>query len=400
MRKAVTLLIVLLLAGILAGSIHLGTAQASTGFKGIIGVNTTWTKANSPYNLTGNIAVEKGVTLTVEPGVTVNLNGYFIRVNGTLVARGTSNSRIHFNGGSITFTESSNAWNEQLDSGSIIENAVVNSWLSTGGASPKINQNSISGSMSVGGGSPIISKNSIAIVVGSDWLGRPSYRSVAISISNENTAIIIDNTIMGYLDQATISIGGGSPTIQRNLISNSYGYGGDAGYGQVGISISEDSSPVIKQNTIRSCANGISIYGSPKPVIVNNNFEDITNYNLRMYSRTVNIDVINNWWGTTEKAKIDSKIWDFNDDFDLGKVNYTPFMNAPNSQALPYPNAPVPTPFTSLTPSPTATSAPTQNPSATPSTFTGLAGLETPILLAIIAALLVIITVLLAKRRN
>lgn len=33
--------------------------------------STTWTKAGSPYNVTGLVNVEAGVTLTIEPGVTV-----------------------------------------------------------------------------------------------------------------------------------------------------------------------------------------------------------------------------------------------------------------------------------------------------------------------------------------
>ena len=245
--------------------------------------------------------------------------------------------------------------------------------ISTTEVSLLINNNTVNKSLSLAGGSPIISKNSIAIVTGSDWLGRPVYHSVAISISdvfylsNENTAQVVDNTISGHFDHAAIAVGNGSPTIERNIIRNSYGYGGDAGYGQSGIVISGDARPIIKQNTITQCANGIHISDSPTPTIVNNNIESITNFNLYMGSRTVNVNAANNWWGTTDTATIDEKIYDYNDDFELGKVNYTPFLTAANSAAMPDPNAPTPTiaPTSSPTASPSTSPTPSQEPRQT-----------------------------------
>lgn len=133
--------------------------QAVTNVNGIITSDITWTKANSPYNLTGNVAIDKGVTLTIELRVAVNLNNYYIRVNGTLTARGSSNDKIYFNGGEIVFTPSSTGWNEQTEVGSIIENAIINATLQLGTTSPMVNNNTIMKSIYVGGGSPIISKN-------------------------------------------------------------------------------------------------------------------------------------------------------------------------------------------------------------------------------------------------
>jgi hypothetical protein len=60
--------------------------------------NTTWTLSGSPYVIDGNVAVASGVTLTVDPGVVVKMNGTFrtLSVDGTLYAVGTSSSRITF----------------------------------------------------------------------------------------------------------------------------------------------------------------------------------------------------------------------------------------------------------------------------------------------------------------
>ena len=99
---------------ILVNTLPFGTVQASTTVTGIITSDTTWTQADSPYNLTGPTAVNIGATLTIEPGVIVNFNGFYIRVNGTLIARGTATEKVYFNGGQITLTPIANGWNERL----------------------------------------------------------------------------------------------------------------------------------------------------------------------------------------------------------------------------------------------------------------------------------------------
>jgi len=140
------------------GTMHFGMAQS--GIISIMDIDTTWTKANSPYSLNGPLVIGNGVTLTVEAGATVNFNNYYIVVNGTLHARGSSADQIHFNGGNITFTGYSNAWNEQTGSGCIIENAVLSSTSIFNGNSLKIADCAITAGVSVGGSS-IVSSNTI-----------------------------------------------------------------------------------------------------------------------------------------------------------------------------------------------------------------------------------------------
>ena len=73
-----------------------------TNVSGVISSNTTWTLANSPYLLTGNILVNAGVTLTIEAGVVINAESNTSILNkGTLIAIGTSENPI-------VFTSSSN----------------------------------------------------------------------------------------------------------------------------------------------------------------------------------------------------------------------------------------------------------------------------------------------------
>jgi len=64
---------------------------------GLISSNTTWTVANSPYVVTNNILVNAGVTLTIQPGVTVKFNALkSMQIDGTLIAKGTNADSIRF----------------------------------------------------------------------------------------------------------------------------------------------------------------------------------------------------------------------------------------------------------------------------------------------------------------
>jgi hypothetical protein len=73
------------------------TAHADTEVGREINVDTTWTLVGSPYIVTSNIQVVAGVTLTIEPGVTVKFNKNLgMLVDGKLVARGTQANMITF----------------------------------------------------------------------------------------------------------------------------------------------------------------------------------------------------------------------------------------------------------------------------------------------------------------
>src|SRR6185369_15596339 len=83
---------------------------------GVLG-NTTLTAAGEPYQVTGNITVPAGVTLTIEPGATLYVSSAVtITVNGVLNAEGTETRHIRFtrspgassNWGSLDFINAPN----------------------------------------------------------------------------------------------------------------------------------------------------------------------------------------------------------------------------------------------------------------------------------------------------
>ncbi|HPU86285.1 MAG TPA: FlgD immunoglobulin-like domain containing protein [Candidatus Latescibacteria bacterium] len=68
-----------------------------TSVSGTISTNTTWTKANAPYVVTGATTVATGVTLTIEAGVVVQFAGWYpFTVQGRLNANGTAKDSVLF----------------------------------------------------------------------------------------------------------------------------------------------------------------------------------------------------------------------------------------------------------------------------------------------------------------
>jgi parallel beta-helix repeat protein len=408
--------IIALLLSVLSVAV-VGTAKASTDISGVISSDTTWTQAGSPYTLTGNLLVENGVKLMINAGTTVNLDSYYIMVNGTLAARGTSENPIVFNGGSITFTSRSVAWNE---SGCIIENAIITSTITSEGA-VKINSNTINGALTlrsdsivtnnnikgnVNGGT-ISGNNITGDVSGQDIFSNYILGNVGGSIVSNNyikgrvgangNCVVSNNTIIG--DPISESIGvavssvyigsSGYPKIENNIIANS-GVGISVSVlirswfsinipeirnnliiqNGVGIQYSisrqepwETNQTIIESNTIAKNAIGIKFMGTAQECqIMNNNIEENTNYNIYLYQITDTVNVTNNWWGTTDQSAIAGSFYDYYKDFNLGKVNFVPFLTTPNS------NAPLISSFVEPSPSP----SPSQSPTPTPSPATTL----------------------------
>jgi len=68
-----------------------------TDIEGVIDKDTTLTYDKSPYHLKGDVTVTPGVTLTIEPGVSVQFSGNnWLIVQGRIVAKGTSDQQIEF----------------------------------------------------------------------------------------------------------------------------------------------------------------------------------------------------------------------------------------------------------------------------------------------------------------
>jgi len=378
------LLITMLVSGlILVFAANFGVVHASTEVTGIIYSDATWTTANSPYTLTGPVLLSNGVTLTIEAGATVNFNDYYIQVNGTLSAIGISTDPIYFNGGYIRFTESSNDWNEQTATGSIIENTISTTAITIKDVSPKISNNVFTGNgiTVIDGRSPVITYNTLtnaeihlrtaesmlpAYITGSPTISHNTLTGGGISveggsissgfpvISNNSItggdvgigcngyALISANNISGctsgiqlYSKQVFSGSSHAYPTVERNLITHN----------TRGINIALSSrfdagtaTPTILNNTISNNSVGIYISQSnfvASPTITYNNIHDNSNYNIQLSEYTENdVSANYNWWGTTDAEAINQTIFDFKNDFNLGTVSFIPFLTEPNPEEI------------------------------------------------------------------
>ena len=401
MRKplVIAFLTAIILSGLtVVSTARFGTARASD-VTGIVSSNTTWTKSSSPYSLTGPITISNGVTLTIEAGVTVNLNGYSVQVNGILYARGSSSGNIIFtsdpsSGGGIAFTSDSASWNQQTGTGCIIENAVLNSVsISINNASPKLNNNFITASTNaidgsaifIDSGSPTISKNTIkgdienlnsasptisnnsitggiygmgeltsTPVITHNTVTEGSWRGFGIRCDGTNV-YVADNIVSNC--PTGIDAYDGNSIIERNLIFNNDRGITIGGMGTI--------SPTIRNNTIANNKVGIYVLAGPSAfgsgsigslTISNNNIQENSDNSIYLTNEAEqDINAAYNWWGTTDTQSISQSIFDAEDDSNLGKVTFTPILNELNPEATP---RPLPTPTASPTSTPTPASSP------------------------------------------
>jgi parallel beta-helix repeat protein len=438
--SAITLLIILLLSTLTA-TLTFTEAQASTDISGIITSDTTWTKENSPYTLTGPTAVNMETTLTIEPGVIVNLNKYSLQINGTLQAIGTVTDPIYLDNiaspnPGVVFTESSSSWNEQTGSGCIIENSVAT--IEVQNASPKIQNSKIA--LNVYGGAPMISNNTfevnpLRIFGGSPIVLKNFFNVSCIEISGGNPliqgnnitgdwyqgenrlpadGIIINGTANAQLSnniianhrEAGVKVIAGNGTIEKNLIENN----------DKGLIIEHTGSLVVQNNTISKSYHEaiVDASNSSPPKIVFNNLQD---NGADGYSKTLNlgssalegkyqlydINATYNWWGTTDVQAVNQSIYDKKNDFNLGEVSFVPFLSSANPQAMPDPNAPIPALLPSPTPtqsllssqSPTESSSPTLSPTPSPN-VTDSRGISTELFVGVVAVFAAVVVVLAA----
>ncbi len=254
MKRFATFLLIVTLGFAAVSSLGFGVAYTSTDQNGIISADTTWASAGNPYLLTGPVAVKGGVTLTIESGATVNLNNFYIQVNGTLIIRGTASSPVTISGGSLTYTSVGNGWNPPTGSGCLIEYTNFNSVTVSSAVALEVNNCFADSSISVAGSSAVTGSNLKALSVTDDSV-----------VTNNNigslhvlggTPTISDNNIQ------LIDGSAGSPTISNNIIDSIGGYSSN----NTMPSQLAGSAPMISGNTI---SRGIQLTAS-FPVITNN----------------------------------------------------------------------------------------------------------------------------------
>jgi subtilisin family serine protease/PKD repeat protein len=233
----------------------------------------------------------------------VDINGQATVIENTGVA-------ISTNGGSY-------AYNNTVDSvsvngaGTVISNSVTG--ISVGNDSQVLTNTLTSGSILVGDNSEVRNNN---IEDGSGW-----------GLQSSGAVTATANRLVG--NQGGVRVGGG--WIQGNLIANNE---------DVGLELNGNTT-VISNTFTGNSGTSVRITGSPWALaITGNNFEHNHNTyeieNLVDKSTLMMVPAQDNWWGTTDNAEIDQRIFDYNDDYNKGQVLYAPTTSGPIQTAPAY----------------------------------------------------------------
>jgi hypothetical protein len=269
---------------------------------GILSGDTVWTLENSPYVLTKDIQIPNGVTLTIHPGVIIKGNNYSIKVWGTLKVTGTSSLKVKFNDTNIV---AGNAQNKDESPSVDIQYADID------------------------GGS---------IYPATEYNFRSSLILRYLLIKNLSAINIVNPIFDCY--------------IERNIFINSgpinvWLYGTLLGLSNsVGRKVFITNNVFLRQNTN-------TVYYDPSIPYAVENWQDyeykpplytvstIVQYNSFLTTNAIaaglkpgtNAAMLadHNYWDTTDVSKIESMIFDKNDDLGCaGYITYMPILDKPD----------------------------------------------------------------------
>ncbi len=324
--------IVPLLAGVFATQ----AAWAQTQVCGNITADTTWTSQGSPYQLTCDVRLHSGYTLTIEPGVVVEFDSATtLRIDGTLVALGTSADHIVF--------ESSDVQNRGQgvrlatnDGGSgsfdYVEfrslNTAINIDCCWGVPVPASITNSMFWDNVVGIGGYA---GNDAIVTACDFEGNTYAITQADKVITDST---FSNNDYGLYQTERIDVY--DSTFESNGTALYGGRGNVEGCTIIGNQVGVQGffeGFALRENTITQNGTGIQFtdYSGAIATAECNNIYDNTGYNAVVQTQT-NFAQPNNWWGSTDPNAIEAGIYDRQDDPTLGLLTYSPFLAAPWEQ--------------------------------------------------------------------
>ena len=336
-KSLILLLSAVVVAFLLSLVAWVPVVSATTEVGGLITTDTTWTQANSPYVVTANVLVAEGVTLTIEPGVTVKFEEIKgLQIAGELIARGIETNPIVFTSNqaepapgdwvNIMFTKSSVDATYDDDgnylTGSILQYCTVeygggsySPVIKIVSSSPLIDRCNITDGAASGigvqDGSPNIRNSTISnnsATAGWDQTGQPQEGG---GIWVQGTARITGNTISSNC--ATASGGGiwvqGTASITGNTISGNSAqyYRGGGIYASGDITISENT---ISDNSVgysyAKGGMGGGIYASQDVMVTGNTITNnaAAGNGANIYARgggicgsatVIGNNIINNW---------------------------------------------------------------------------------------------------------
>ena len=252
-------------------------------------VDTIWDFSHSPYIVTGDITIENGVTLTIQPNVEVRVEGFYgIIVRGVLIVDGAANNPQPI------------ADNRQLTANPIIFTS-------------NLPYPELSAWKGIKFGNTNDDKSILRCAV-------IEYAEIGINCFSSSPKIsdcIIRNNETGIYCQDVLS------SINHNLIHDNVD-------GIVTVHWLLD----MTKNTIVRNENGIVVYSWFQSK-QNNIFDNSAYSVLSKGHYKHDIDLRENWWGTVDADFIAQQIYDKDDNHNVGGVLYTPFAKSLITDAYP-----------------------------------------------------------------
>jgi hypothetical protein len=332
-------------------SAHTGTLINAT----TLNANTTWDISGSPYVIVGNVIVPSGITLTIDPGVTVKYSGaYTIEVSGAIISNGTQNNKISFtsstglNSGAVGISFADNA-DISLSSLSFTELELLGTAIYIVNSSGILNidnmdiennagsafyggcgfysRGKFSGIVKLAGDNSIVITNSRFINNEGAIATCGNFTAIGstFSANNNSEGISVDATWGGANIQNSVflndTLSTESGTISHSSFSSTNGEG----------TAITTSAAIIEYSEISGYSTGIIMHGASSTCAIANMGECLSYNNIYNNSLlNLNIDlgtqnVVNNWWGSTT-------------DFKLGggaTYIYEPFLTDPEPTAGP-----------------------------------------------------------------
>lgn len=313
------------------------TSNAQTAVSGSILSNTVWPLSGSPYIVSGNLVVFSGVTLTVDPGVTVKFNsGASLEVRGTLSAIGTKVDSITFTSNSLTPTKGS--WGgikaigttNPLGVGNqitmvFVKGLYANRFIDLDLAyhGPYVFKHSyFANNIKVNhdGGLPSTTFDRCKFefnTLGLDYCqfsSRVSNSEFINNIDGLNGFGIVDSCY--FANNTGIALSPYGITRGCTVVNNNIG---------VNCMFNAVNNTFIN-NTVSNNFNGVEIltYFNGSITFTNNFICNNSNYNIRLLTAN-NADLSGNCWCSNNAGTIASKIYDGNINTAYGLVNFTPF---------------------------------------------------------------------------
>jgi len=364
------------------------SGKSQTTVSGGIYSNTTWTLANSPYVITGNIVVFPAATLTIEPGVVVRVreNGlsgapYYLEARGTINMVGQSDARITFRadtalttvgtwagikiknsqGGSLNYdyVSISNAvkcFDYDASLPSLIDlhqsdfkynyyAVTVGTELIAQNCNFIGNENAVYGwsiftfnncvfqdnvsalslyASSLNVNNCRFTNNNVGIVLNSTMLNGTNVKNTIF----EGNDVAFDNAVNGKIDSCTFS---NNLEAIKNTI---YLEATNCDFINNGTALQVGFGTTVRDCKIESNETGIALgpisFGQPAPIIENNRicFNQVYNIDNRT---DLNLFIPTNCFCSADSTVVENKIFDGYDDITKGLISYAIFDNSCSS---------------------------------------------------------------------